>query len=136
MTDLYVYSSHIQLFLALWTVACKAPLSMEFSRQGYWNGEPFPSPGEFLDPRIKPRSPVSQADSLQSEPSGKPVTGYTGLIQRENLHIQTHIQGECQVGIKAEIGVMPSTSQNMPKTATKLPEARGEAGHRNSPTAL
>ena len=37
--------SHVQLFVTPWTVVCQAPLSMEFSRQGYWNGVPFPSPG-------------------------------------------------------------------------------------------
>ena len=37
---------------------------MEFSRQEYWNGLPFPSPGDFPDPGIKPTSPAWQADSL------------------------------------------------------------------------
>ena len=45
---------------------------MEFSRQEYWGGLPFPSPGELSDPGIKPRSPTLQADSLPSEPPGKP----------------------------------------------------------------
>ena len=45
---------------------------MEFSRQKYWNGLPFPSPGDFPDPGIKPRSPSLQADALTSEPPGKP----------------------------------------------------------------
>jgi len=44
---------------------------MEFSRQEYWNGYPFPSPGDLPDPGIKPRSPALQADSLLSEPPGK-----------------------------------------------------------------
>ena len=38
--------SCVQLFMTRWTVALQAPLSMEFSRQEYWNGLPFPSPGE------------------------------------------------------------------------------------------
>ena len=41
-----------------WTVASQAPLSMEFSRQEYWSGLPFPSPGDLPDPRIEPVSPV------------------------------------------------------------------------------
>jgi len=45
---------------------------MEFSRQEYWSGLPFPSPGDFSDPGIKCRSPTFQADSLPSEPPGKP----------------------------------------------------------------
>ena len=54
-----------------WTVACQASLSMEFSRQQYWSGLPFPSPGDLPDPGIKSRSPALQADSLPSEPPGK-----------------------------------------------------------------
>ena len=55
-----------------WTVAYQAPLSMGFSRQEYWSGLPFPSPGDLPDPGIKPRSPSLQADSLPAEPPGKP----------------------------------------------------------------
>ena len=47
-------------------------LSMEFSRQEYWSGLPFPSPGDLPDPGIKPRSPALQTDSLPSELPGKP----------------------------------------------------------------
>jgi len=45
---------------------------VKFSRQKYWNGLPFPSPGDLPDPGIKPGSPVPQADSLPSEPPGEP----------------------------------------------------------------
>ena len=55
-----------------WTVAHQAPPSMGFSRQEYWSGLPFPSPGDFPDPGIEPRSPTFQADALISEPPGKP----------------------------------------------------------------
>ena len=51
-------------------VALQAPLSMEFSRQEYWSGLPFPSPGDLPDPGIKPRSPALQVDCLLSEPPG------------------------------------------------------------------
>ena len=47
-----------------WTVASQAPLSMGFSRQKYWNGLPFPSPGDLPDPGIKHGSPALQADSI------------------------------------------------------------------------
>ena len=47
-----------QLFAAWETVACQAPLSMEFSRQEYWNGLPFSSPGDLCNPRIEPKSPA------------------------------------------------------------------------------
>ena len=46
-----------------WAVAHQAPLSMGFSRQEYWSGLPFPSPGDLPDPGIKPRPPALQADS-------------------------------------------------------------------------
>ena len=51
----------------MWTVAHQTPLSMGFSRQEYWSGLPFPSPGDLSDPGIEPESlaaPASQADSL------------------------------------------------------------------------
>jgi len=51
-----------------WTVAHWAPLSMEFSRQEYWSGLPFPSPGDLPNPEIEAVSPALQADSLLSEP--------------------------------------------------------------------
>ena len=54
-----------------WTLAHQAPLSMEFSRQEYLSGLPFPSPGDLLDPGMEPGSPALQADSLLSEPPGK-----------------------------------------------------------------
>ena len=52
-------------------IARQAPLSMEFSRQEYWSGLPFPSPGDLPDTGIEPRSPTLQADSLSIEPAGK-----------------------------------------------------------------
>ena len=57
--------SHVQLFATPWTVACQAPLSLGFSRQEYWSGLPFLSPG------IEPGSPALEADALTSEPPGK-----------------------------------------------------------------
>ena len=55
----------------LWTVARQASLSMGFSRQEYWSGQPFSPPGDLPDPGMQHRSPVLQADSLPSEPPGK-----------------------------------------------------------------
>ena len=54
-----------------WTVARQAPLSMGFSRQEYWSGLPFPSPGALPDPGIEPGSLTLQAESSPSEPPGK-----------------------------------------------------------------
>ena len=50
--------SHVPLFVTPWTEAHQTPLSMEFSRQEYWSGLPFPSPGDLSDPGIKPKSPT------------------------------------------------------------------------------
>ena len=59
--------SRVRLFATPWTVAHQAPRSMKFSRQEYWSGLPFSSPGDLPDPGIEPRSPALQADSLPSE---------------------------------------------------------------------
>ena len=53
--------SHVQVFVVPWAVAHKAPLSMEYSRQEYWNGLPFPTPGNLPDPEIQPASLGSPA---------------------------------------------------------------------------
>ena len=65
--------SCVRLFVTPGTVAHQAPLSMQFSRQEYWSGLPFPSPGDLPNPGVKPRSPALQADSLPSESPGKPM---------------------------------------------------------------
>ena len=57
-------------FVTPWIVAHQASLSMEFPRQEYWSGLPFPSPGDLPDPGIKPRPPTLQVNSLPSEPPG------------------------------------------------------------------
>ena len=54
-------------FVTPWTVVCQAPLSMEFSRQEYWNGLSFLSLEDLPDPGIESRSSTCQADSLPSE---------------------------------------------------------------------
>ena len=60
--------SRVLLFATSWTVVYQAPQSMEFSRQEYWSGLPFLSPGDLPDPGMEPRSPALQADTLPSEP--------------------------------------------------------------------
>ena len=67
--------SHVQLFATPWTIACQAPLSLGFSRQEYWSGLPFPSPGDLPDPGIEPESFVSPALAggfITTAPPGKP----------------------------------------------------------------
>ena len=69
--------SHVCLLVTPWTVAHQAPPSMEFSRQEYWSGLPFPSPGDLPDPGVKPGSPALQADALPSEPPGISLSIYS-----------------------------------------------------------
>ena len=72
----------VQLFATPWTVAYQTSQSMEFSRQEYWSGLPFPPSGDLPNPGIKPRSPALQADALPSEPPGKPrneITMYEAI---------------------------------------------------------
>ena len=64
--------SRVQVFVILFTVAYQAPQSMQFSRQEYWSGLPFPSPGDLPNPGIEPGYPALQADALPSEHQGSP----------------------------------------------------------------
>ena len=73
--------SRVRLFATPWTVAYQASLSMGFSRQEYWSGLPFPSPGDLPDPG----SPTSQTNALPSDPPG--VTGCLFWINLSNLII-------------------------------------------------
>jgi len=63
--------SRVRFFATPWTAAHQASLSVRFSRQGYWSGLPFPSPGVFLNPGIEPGSLALQADPLLTELQGK-----------------------------------------------------------------
>ena len=77
--------SHVRLFATPWTVAYQAPLPMGFSRQKYWSGLPFPSPGDLPNPGIKSGSPALQADALQSEVTQKEKDKYCILTHIQNL---------------------------------------------------
>ena len=82
--------SRVQLFAAPWTVAHQASPSMEFFRQEYWSGLPFPSPGDLPNPEIEPGSPALQADTLPSEPSGKPHWYMTKPQKKKKDILQQH----------------------------------------------
>ena len=73
---MHPYSVMSNCFLTPWTVAWQTLLSMEFSKQEYWSGLPFLFPGDLPNPGIKPRPPALQADSLPTEPPGKPFCVY------------------------------------------------------------
>ena len=77
--------SRVQPFVTPWTIQ-----STEFSRPEYWSGWPFPSPGDLPNPGIEPRSPALQADSLLSEPLGKPNVG-KGLNNRKGKNYMCQI---------------------------------------------
>ena len=62
-----------------WTVACQAPLSMGFSRQRYWSGLPFPSPGDLPDPGIEPMTSALAGRFFTTEPQGSPHVSFTRM---------------------------------------------------------
>ena len=65
---------------------------MGFSQQEYWSGLPCPPPGDLPDPGIKPISPVTPADSLPAEPSGKPHFLYTYIFSKSLLKLCDHME--------------------------------------------
>ena len=84
--------SCLALFATLWTIAQQVPLSMGFSRQEYWNGLPIPSPGDLLNPQIKPTLQAAAAKLLQScltlcDPIDGSPPGYAipGILQARTL---------------------------------------------------
>ena len=65
--------NHVRLFATPWTLAREAPLSLEFPRQEYWKGLPFPPPEDLPNGRIKPKSPAVAGGFFTTGPPGKPV---------------------------------------------------------------
>ena len=85
-----------------WTIAHQAPLSMEFSRQEYWNGLPFSSPGDPPDPGMEPGSPTLQADSLPSEPLSPKCINITSFkIKFLFLQIKATLTLKLQLGTES-----------------------------------
>ena len=73
--------SHVWFFVTPWTIAHQPPLSMGFLKQEYWSGLPFPPPGDYPNPGMEPKSPVSLALAgrfFTTAPSGKPQRGRSG----------------------------------------------------------
>ena len=69
--------SRVRLFVTLWTGTCQTPLSMGFSRQEYWSGLPFPSPGDLPDPRIESVSLALAGGFFTTQPPRKPFDSGT-----------------------------------------------------------
>ena len=87
------------LFVTLWTTALPASLSVEFSRQEYWSGLPFPTPRDLSDPGIESVFPVSSAlagGSLPLAPPGKPNVLLHSLLHHHLLDLNFFI---CEMGI-------------------------------------
>ena len=88
-----------------WIVAHQAPLSMRFSRQEYWSGLPFPSPGDLSDPGMEPRSPPSRVDSLPSEPPGKAFLGVVEIKRPDRRKNQVYAHTKAK-GKAENLGVL------------------------------
>ena len=84
-----------------WTVACKAPLSIAFSRQEYWDGFSFPSPWDLPDPGIETWSPTLHAVSSPTELQAKPVLTIT----------KNEIMPFAETWMKQEIMILSEVSQ-------------------------
>ena len=86
--------SRVRLFATLWTVASRAPLSMGFSRQEYWSGLPFLSPGDLPDPGMQTGSLMSPelASSLPLVPPGKP-----NICTDVHIYVHTEYIGMAQI---------------------------------------
>ena len=98
-----------------WTVAHQAPLSTGFSRQEYWNGLPFPSPGNLPDPGIKPVSPVLAGRFFTTEPPGKPLSGCRCCLLKGALELGSQLKDVFE------------NHELIFKTGTRLIEIRREA---------
>ena len=104
--------SHVWFFATPWTVTHQSLPSLGFSRQEYLSGLSFPSPGDRPDPGIEPRSPALQADTLTSEPPGKPHIIRNFTVNRLNFILFKH----------RNIGVIPfSPSSYFFPTLRSLP---------------
>ena len=88
------------MFATPWTIAHQAPLSMEFSRQEYWNGLPFPTPKDLPGPGMEPGSPALQADSLPSKPPGKPRRRRR---RKKNIYIYVYMKSKLKQGLMLKL---------------------------------
>ena len=107
--------SHIRLFVTPWTVAHQAPLSMKYSRQEYWSGLPFPSPGDLPNPGIEPGSPTLRADALLSEPPGNQNLWDTAkaVLGGKFIAIQSHNCNKSKTTIQGCIYIKKQEIDNL-----------------------
>ena len=115
--SVYQSLSHAPLFVTPWTAVHQVPLSMRFSRQGYWSGLPFSSPGDLPNPGIEPGSPVLQANSLPTELQGKPVHKSRRRKSRNNKSPESTKQ---KTSLPQEKFIMANNNNNKAHTHTKI----------------
>ena len=95
---------------------------MEFSRQEYWSGLPFPSPGDLPNPGIEPWYPTLQAGSLPSEPPGKPQIGITEhQLKRDLVHLRHKVMSPFCMG-PTETYILERKACPFKKTTSKTME--------------
>ena len=87
---LLLFSCYVGLVANLWTVACQAPLSMQFPKQEYWSKLPFPTPRDLIDPGIKCVSPALTGEFLATVPPENPIF----------IHIQLYLKNKVIVSLK------------------------------------
>ena len=109
--------SRVRFFATPWTVAYQAPPSMGFSRQEYWSGLPFPSPGDLPNPGIERGSPALQTGALLSEPPGKPqATGMGSLSLLQGIFLTQ----ELNLGSPAlQVDSSPTELSEKPKESNR-----------------
>ena len=136
--------SRVGLFATPWTVTYQAPRSMGFSRQEYWSGLPFPSPGDLPNPGIEPGSPALQTDALPSEPLGKlePIPNsslislysqsHSNMFARARAHTHTHTHRLSWTIARASLGV----SGDLGLSSITPVKCKSTFHHSRVPTAL
>ena len=112
--------SRVWLFVTPWTVAYKALPSVGFSRQEYWSGLPFPSPGDLPDPGIEPRSPALQADALPSKPPGKPYVMSDSCDPMNGSLLGSSVHGILQKRILRWVAISFSRGTSLPRKWTQV----------------
>ena len=113
--------SRVQLLATPWTAAHQAPPSVGLSRQEYWSGSPFLSPGDLHDPGIEPGFPALQADALPAEPPGKPE--WEGKAAKSG-HMYAHAQSLSRV----RLYVTPWTAAHQAPLSTGFPRKNTGVG--------
>ena len=112
---------------APWTVVHQAPLSVGFSRQGYWSGLPCPPPGDLPNRGIEPRSSALQADSLPLSCVGSPLSLWQFIQQQQEMNTKTLLEERlreylikewCQVWVKRE--KWESAAMKLPTVVSSL----------------